>query len=409
MTVDAAIQNDKDADTARSEPAPGAAAPVEVVVSPAVPSHAVQDADHRKARVALEDPLVREYLRVKHEFEDYQQMALRNFSPWFINHSSNFVAATQVGSEMLMMRASGTKTLKDAKRVLLHDTKFSGGFDSIKSFFDLDHATKLEKKMHGDRLINRWQARSVLSGLSTMTLMSLLPDTKDTQEEIDEAVKLQQQSKLRYAASCLGKAVNPFQWYDNKRYLAGLGLTLAGVCSLFAGFRNVGRLVKGGEEIYVSNWAHSVGGAITMAAGSQLLFATDNRQGWARWGSTMWARMIFLPKSIMNRYQRNDPHANWYSAGQFGLQSSNVLSFLIGGAEKRSDGIVVDQNAMVREAKEKALIAKAEQPPSKHGFWREEVAETPQPRIQKGERSAVEHSPPVQAVANQKLYSQLHK
>ena len=117
----------------------------------------------------------------------------------------------------------------------------------------------------------------------------------------------------------------------------------------------------------------------------------------------MWARMLFLPKSIMNRYQKNDPHANWYSGGQFGLQTTNTMAFMIGGAQKRADGSVIDQNAMIREAKEKAHLAKVEQPPSKHGFWREEVAETPQPRIQKDDAAAIEHTPPVQAVANQKV------
>ncbi len=317
---------------------------------------------------------------------------------FIVNNSSNVIATVQVGSEILMMRASGTKTLADAKRALLQDTKFTGGIESIKTFFDLPKATELEKKLHGDRLINRWQARSVLSGLTTMAFMTMLPDDKDSQEEIDSAVKLQHENKLLYAASCIGKAVNPFQWHHNKRYLAGLGLTLAGVCSLFSGFRNVGRLTKGGPEIYVSNWAHSAGGAITTIAGSQLLFAVDNRQGWARWGSTMWGRMAFLPKSILNRYKKNDPHANWYSAGQFGLQSSNVLSFLIGGAEKRTDGTVVDYDAMLRQAKEKASAHPKEKKSYSNG---QEVLEQslPQTRIQTDGAAQVEHTPPQQNAA----------
>lgn len=402
MTVDAAIQNEKDATPAQPETAAGAVAPMGEVINHSTPQLTDKDADPQRARLLLEDPLVREYMRIRHEFEDYRQMALRNFAPWIVNHSSNIIGATQVTSEMAMIRASGTKSLQDVKRALLKDTKFSGEIEGIKTFLDLEKATALDKKIHGTRLINRWQARSTLLGLTTMGLTTLLPDDKDSQEDIDSAVRLQHESKLKYALNCLGKAVNPFQWKDNKRHLSGLGLTLAGVCSFLSGFRNVGSLVKNGEQMYVLNRAHSIGGSITTLAGLQLLFALDNQRGWAQYGGTMWARMLFLPKSIMNRYQKNDPHANWYSGGQFGLQTANTMAFMIGGAQKRADGSVIDQNAMIREAKEKAHLAKAEQPPSKHGFWREEVAETPQPRIQKSERSAVEHTPPVQAVANQK-------
>ena len=138
-----------------------------------------------------------------------------------------------------------------------------------------------------------------------------------------------------------------------------------------------------------------------MIAGSQLLFAVDNRQGWARWGSIMWTRMFFLPKSIMNRYKHNDPHANWYSAGQFGLQSSNVLSFLIGGAEKRTDGTVVDYDAMLREAKRKAVEAKAEA--TLHRDVQEEKQQDlPQTRVQKDGMAMIEHTPPSQITAQVK-------
>jgi hypothetical protein len=402
MTVDAAIHHDQDADPARAQPVQGAVAPVVAVKNHSVSQPTGTDADQRKARMVLEDPLVREYLRIKHEFEDYRQMALRNFSPWIVNHSSNIIGGTQVIAEMAMLRASGTKTLKDAKRALLQDTKFSAGIEGVKSFLDLKKATELDKKLQGNHLINRWQARSTLLGLTTMGLTALLPDDKDTQEDIDGAVKLQQQSKLKYALNCLGKAVNPLQWKDNKRHLSGLGLTLAGVCSFLSGFRNVGSLVKGGEQMYVRNRAHSIGGAITALAGAQLLFALDNQRGWAQYGSTMWARMLFLPKSIMNRYQTNDPRAHWYSGGQFGLQSANTMAFLIGGAQKRADGTVVDQNAMVREAREKALVAKAERKEHGHGIWREEAAQVPQSRIQQDAAAVIEHTPPAPAVANQK-------
>jgi hypothetical protein len=403
MTVDGAFQRDQDTEAARPEAVGDAVAPLGEVINHSTPQLADKDADPQRARILLEDPLVREYMRIRHEFEDYRQMALRNFSPWIVNHSSNIIGATQVTAEMAMLRASGTKTLKDLKRALLQDTKFTGGVEGVKSFLDLEKATELDKKLHGNRLINRWQARSTLLGLTTMGLTTLLPDDKDTQEDIDSAVKLQHESKLRYALNCLGKAINPLQWKDNKRHLAGLGLTLAGACSFLSGFRNVGSLVKGGEQMYVRNRAHSIGGGITALAGTQLLFALDNQRGWAQYGSTMWARMLFLPKSILNRYQRHDDSAHWYSGGQFGLQTANTMAFLMGGAQKRADGTVVDQKAMMREARDKALVAKAEQPPGKQGLWREEVsAEMPQTRIQKDDKAAIEHTPPASAVANQK-------
>ncbi len=111
--------------------------------------------------------------------------------------------------------------------------------------------------------------------------------------------------------------------------------------------------------------------------------------------------MLFLYKSIKNRYKHNDPHANWYSAGQFGLQSSNVLSFLIGGAEKRTDGTVVDYDAMLREAKLKAVEAKAEA--TLHRDVQEEKQQDlPQTRVQKDGMAMIEHTPPSQITAQVK-------
>jgi hypothetical protein len=112
---------------------------------------------------------------------------------------------------------------------------------------------------------------------------------------------------------------------------------------------------------------------------------------------------LFYYPSISQKVKNDEPGLNWYLGGIGAFQTTNLIAAMIGGAEKRPDGTVVDQKAMVREAREKALVAKAERKEHGHGILREEAAQVPQSRIQQDAAAVIEHTPPAPALANQKL------
>ena len=354
------------------------------------------------------------YTRLRNRMKGYRHSAITALPAFMVNNASNTIAVTQLAAEMAMFKANGTDFM--SPRVSGEATKLhhyvtrppmniwrsvadKAGFnvkandlirpsyykDLAKSYIDLGVATKLEAP-HGERLINRWQARSTFTGVLTMAITAIIPDTKDDLEEVEKSAVQLKTNPVVYAAKRVGQAIcfpvevvkytgqlvgSKFGMAPpladgagvHKRQFAGLGLFLTGMFSFLSGFRNVGMLDKNlgqyvvGNTKYVRNTAHAVGGGITAVAGATLLMALDNDQGWSRYGAMQWARMIFLPKSIFNRYKTDDPRAHWYLAGQVGLQSSNTVSFLIGGAEKLPDGTIVDHEAIRQEAKLKAKIA----------------------------------------------------
>ncbi|MFN7612820.1 MAG: hypothetical protein ACK5QI_05555, partial [Alphaproteobacteria bacterium] len=254
-------------------------------------------------------------------------------------------------------------------------------------------------------LPNRWQARSTFSGLMGWGLNMVMPDNKDTPEEVERMAELAEKSPASYVAERFRQAVWIPEWPQHKRQMTGLAVMISGICSTLGAWRNRSEVGFRGSKIfeYKFNPGYLMTALATFAASMPLLFRLDNDRGYANYGEIHLLRCFFLPPSIWKKYKEREPGVNWYTSGVSTFQLQNATAALIGGAEKRPDGTVVDHKAIREEAKRKAHLAKAEQPPSKHGFWREEVAETPQPRIQKGERSAVEHTPPVQAVANQKV------
>lgn len=352
--------------------------------------------------------------RLRARMKGYRHSAISTLPAPLVNNASNTIAVTQLAAEMAMFKANGTNFM--APRVAGEATKLhhyvtrppmniwravanNAGFnmklgdlvrpafykDIAKSFVNLDHATKLDAP-HGERLMNRWQARSSFMGVTTMAITAVVPDTKDDLEEVEKNAIQLKTNPVMYGVKRVGQAI----WFPvevvkytgqaigskfgmaapladgagvHKRQFAGLGLFLTGTFSFLSGFRNVGMVNKAlGETAahntkYVKNVAHSCGGAITATAGAALLMALDNDQGWSRYGMMQWARMIFLPNSIGNRYKKADPRANWYLGAQVGLQSANTVSYLIGGAEKMPDGTIVDHEAIREEAKLKAKIS----------------------------------------------------
>lgn len=260
-----------------------------------------------------------------------------------------------------------------------------------------------------------------------MSIAAFFPDIKDKDEEIAERVKLSQLHPVRYVGQCIREALwFPFATVAElghrvvggrkneaenqeigkfKRQFTGLGMAITGVCSFLSGFRNVryinqnlpaAQKVLAANLEYYKNPAHSIGGAITALAGTQLLLATGGDKGWAAWGETQWLRMSVLYSSIRKKFKSNDSKPYYYLGGQVAFQTSNTISHLIGGAEKRPDGTIVDHKVMREDAKLKVREHKALlRDEATHKDGAEDVADRealPSPKISKP--SSVEHAMP---------------
>lgn len=348
----------------------------------------------------------RDLKRWNNEIATYRKGAITALPAPIVNNGSNAVALTHLVGELFMFKANNTDLVSPKHRGvwwryvtdppvnILKSVSQNAGVsmkagdllkpefykDTIKGFFNLEHATNIDKA-RGLKLINRWQARSTFAGLTGMSIAAIVPDRPDDPEEVEKYAMMAKRNPMGYAAKRVTEGVlfvpklavglaqrvlpggsdgsKTLDSLPNKREFSGLLLTFTGLFSFLSGFRNVGRINPAIDGIpsnlkYVPNLAHAMGGAITALAGSRLLLALDNDQGWRNWGSIQQWRLAFLPKSIMSRYDKHDPRANWYLGGQGLLQGSNVVSILIGGAEKREDGSIVDHEAIRAGAKLKA-------------------------------------------------------
>ncbi|MFO0068824.1 MAG: hypothetical protein ACK529_01430, partial [Alphaproteobacteria bacterium] len=104
MTVDAAIQNDKDADTARSEPAPANAAPV--VVGDAVSASADPRPPLEFLGITLPGPLSRGIHYVGDKVQDARRKTIEFLPGAIVNRSSNIISTAQLTGEFMMFQAS---------------------------------------------------------------------------------------------------------------------------------------------------------------------------------------------------------------------------------------------------------------------------------------------------------------
>lgn len=239
-------------------------------------------------------------------------------------------------------------------------------------------------KFPNGKLFNRWQSRATLTGMVAMSIAATMPEDKDKPEEVERLSKLAATSPLSYIGNRVMTALNPLEWWSNKRAFIGLGMTICGMFTTMAGFRNVSKTGANKDIFhYYVNKPHAINGVITATAGSQLLLGVDSEQGWSRFGSTLWARMIFLPKSITNRYKNSDSAPNYYTAGQGAFQTANITAFMIGGAQKLPDGTVIDQKAIREEARKKAREEKARIKTEKeaghhHGTGLQQKSSTPE-------------------------------
>ncbi len=343
---------------------------------------------------AISDPIH----RLQDTAHDWRRSSIEAAPNFIVNNSSNFLGLMHLGSEMMMFKAANAKTnakpngpidfivsnvgsiLRDAKPSFEPGELSKGLFNregfirnQFRSFRDLDYASaremgRLERDAAAQgkplriQFSNRWQMRSTLFGLLGWSASALIPEAHDKKEDVEQMANLAAENPLGYVGTRLKQAVWVPEWSKHKTQFTGLSVMVSGVCSALSGFRTPSQekdalgIVKSAK--YTWNKPHTAVGLVTLLAGTQLLFALDDESAYSRFGSTMWARMLFLPKSIYNKYMPKegnpDPGRHWYVGGTGGFQIVNTAAFLLGGAEKNEDGTVVDHKSMRDEAKQKA-------------------------------------------------------
>lgn len=366
--------------------------------------------------VKVPQPIVNDLRRFRHEGEIIRHSILTALPVAVVNNGSNFIALTQIVSEGFMFKANGTQLVSDKGPVwryitdppvniakslisqnsngrasaadMLKPSYIKGkieGLSSLEAASKRDRFLTIDKKtgLHYEKLINRWQARATMFGLLAWGLNLISPESSDKPEDTERMAKLAAQSTPLYALervrqgvwypiaafkdlvvsiTPIGKYVEAKDGIENKRSFTGLGIAFAGMCSMIGGFRNIGNQRVNGRlvDTYKLNPAYCATGAISFVSGLQMLFAMDKESAYSRYGSTYLLRLLFLPSSIMRKFKDFDKNAKWYLAGVGGLQTTNLLSFFIGGAEKTADGQLVDTKTTREEAKEKYAGLRAE-------------------------------------------------
>jgi hypothetical protein len=322
-----------------------------------------------------------------------------------VNNSSNFIGATQLVGEVLYFKSNNYKLYNDGWKQTnklgplgyvvepiknIYGKAFGGVVDNIKNrpkavftpsgwmkgvkqLPDLSGAAIRDSKGYTKKLSNFYGARAGLSGSTAMAVALLLPDHNESQEEIDYYTEMQKEAPVKYYGTRLYQALNPLEWGQHKRQFSGLGMTGAGVFSFLSGWRQPKFLeefkhLKEFDEVvgkkgiqqqkYTKNIPHMIGGLITAFAGMQLMMAVDSQKAWTSYGKTQFLRLTVLPFSIANRFALETIGSTNYLAAQVTFQTKNFVAALIGGAEKKADGTIVDYNAMREEAKEKLFKKK---------------------------------------------------
>ncbi len=325
------------------------------------------------------------------QFGNYLKQTLP--SP-IINNSSNVVGSMQLVAEAMQFKSSNNNLVRkqfhnqpwmwlievvrniytasfQKAQVRLHPSDLlrpSFYSEAARNLVDLERASLIDSKHNTVELRNHWSARSGLTGISSMTLATLLPDRKETDQEIEGNATLARTNPLGYVGRRVYQAVNPLEWWGNKRQISGLGMTVTGLLSFVSGWRQIagdfiahpvtGINMAEKTQVYSRNYGQMAGGVITTLAGIQLWMGLTNQQGWTNFGSTQLLRIFTLPPSIAKRFKpdengRRDPNANWYLGAQMVMVGKNSTASLIGGAERHGGEVIerrpTDPGAAVRK------------------------------------------------------------
>lgn len=373
----------------------------------AVPAATKTDTDQDTTPPIKDRSLKKAFGDFKHAghelFKTARYHTVRALPAFFINNSSNILGTAHVGTEILMFKAS----LKDSELVpgsagpfkdityipkaLKHvfsdafsksgrdmadlknavkERPFTGFFRHI---MDTDTATQreMEKQLgfpHPTKpgvtvtretmsLGNPWQTRSTLSGLIVWSLSALIPDKKESSDEVEQMAILKATHPVKYVGERLRQAVWIPEWPQHKRQMIGLGIFISGLCSMIGSNRNHITTAEGKK--YAFNVSYLLTGIMTFMSSLPLLFASDDQRGFSGFGAWMTGRLMFLPSSIYKKISGKEQGAWYYTGATCAFQVENWTQALAGGAEKRN-GVIIDRQELLEQAKEKAEHIKAE-------------------------------------------------
>jgi|GEM_PF-5607327 len=399
----------------------------------AVHGRACDDNDHSDL---MDDTLVSEYRKIKNEFNDYRQNALKVTPGFIVNNSSNLLGAAHVVTEMSMFKSS---LPAGEKLAVYNGNPFTYMYDATKRVFSVTFSKSMPKNFnmnvlkteYGEgntlrgiyrfvtdtnlateramaeqgvtevsklKLSNPWQARTTMFGLAAWGLSTLIPDKKDSPEEIEKMTVLQQTNPLGYIGERLKQAVWVPEWHEHKRQMIGLGYIGVGICSTLGSWRG------NGMHGYSFNKGYFMTSMFSLASAIPLLFAQDDEKAYGGFGTLMMGRLFFLPGSISRKFATGEPGAAWYAGATAAFQAENYAQTLVGGAEKKPDGTIVDHQEIMKEAKRRAKEIKSERSVSKLAENADAITEVkdanPSTRIHVGRSEALEHTAPDRSVAH---------
>ena len=347
-----------------------------------------------------------------------RKWTVKTFPAFIVNNSSNILGLAHVGTEMLMFKSGmpqGEKLIQNPKNPInwVYEplkTVFQGVAKgaqpkdlNLKELFqgnpiknistramDMKDATVREKaRMKAEyrkteaykntgidlaekdmKLANRWQMRSTFMGLVIWSLSALIPEKKETSEEVERMAIMRANHPIKYIGERLKQGLYFPEWNKHKRQMLGLGYIAIGISSMLGSWRgrDINKVTK--EMEYSFNSGYFMTSALSLASAFPLMFATDEKSGYSGFGSIMMGRIPFLYKSIKNKYRSGGSvdGARDYTTASILFQAENIMQSLIGGAQKIKktlpDGTVVeeivDHNEVRQEAKVKAKLEQIE-------------------------------------------------
>lgn len=336
---------------------------------------------------------------LSHFFTNVRHHAIDATPRFIVNNSSNILGAAHVGTEVLMFKSSipqkalvenptgpidyVTRALKrvfsesaagsksDIGEMLqaMKNRPIRGFIDYVR---DTDAATERAVKANvgklneeqklvtraNMRLSNPWQTRSTLMGLIVWSLSAIIPDKRESSEEVERMAVKRETNPLGYVGERLKQAVWFPEWGSHKRQMIGLGIASSGVFSMLGAWRNNEKTIEGLK--YAFNKSYFATSVLTFLASMPLLFATDDQKGFGGFGALMTGRMAFLPSSIKRKFKGDKLSATYYTGAMASFQAENWAQALIGGAEKLPDGTIVDHEEVKRNAHLEAAKIRAD-------------------------------------------------
>lgn len=327
-------------------------------------------------------------------FRPWRRAALTAMPAVVVNNMSNFLSASHVATEMAMFKSAmgdGEKFIKNPKNPInwvkepfetvvletfkkakVHDAKeiFKGNVaknlwdrvTNLESAVERFHA-RPENLGKNAKLRSPWQFRSTFAGLVLWSAMTVLPEVKESDDEVERMTIKRKVDPIGYVGERIKQALWFPEWHKHKTQLLGLGYAVIGTSSIIGAWR--GRSTNAlGKEIYVLNKGYLGTSLFTFASAFPALFATDEKNAYEGYGLLTMGRLFSLPKSISEKYYPKgghspDPGRHWYLGSTVSFQIENFLFALLGGAEKRkqADGTytIVDHNELREQAREKAV------------------------------------------------------